>query len=226
MMLKKWLLISMVLEMLYLPLKAQTVKFGAKAGINFASIGAYNNPTTSSYQSKNYGNIKFGEVTEIGWQKFAIQTGLILDGKGGIDTYINPETSTNRRKNTRLYYLEIPVNFLYKLPTKAGTIFLGGGPYAAYGIAGQYSLSGIIFDSPIDGTNRVYFGNDENSDYKRTDYGLNLRAEIRLLHGVGFELNYEYGLRDIATPGVYDDVNIKTRNKVFGIAVSYLFNNK
>lgn len=222
----KKLLLSIFTFLVSLYLHAQTVKFGAKAGINFASIGAYNNPNISTYQSKNYTNIRLGQVTEIGWQRFAIQTGLILDGKGGIDTYINPETSTNRRKNTRLYYLEIPVNFLYKVPTKAGTLFLGSGPYAAYGIAGNYSLSGIIFDSPIDGNNSVSFGNGENNDYKRTDYGMNLRAEIRLLHGIGFELNYEYGLKNIATPSVYDDVNIKTRNKVFGIAVSYLFNNK
>lgn len=211
------------LWMLHQPLQAQTVSFGAKAGINFASISAYNNPTSSTYDSKSYGNIRFEEVTQIEWPKVALETGLSLNGKGGVNTYINPETNTNRRKNTRLYYLEVPVVLLYKLPTKAGTIFLGGGPYAAYGVAGTYTLSGIIYDSPIDGTNKVSFGNNENSDYKRTDYGLNLRAEIRLLHGIGFELNYEYGLRNIATPGVYDDANIKTRNKVFGIAVSYLF---
>jgi len=210
---------------LYQSLQAQTVKFGAKAGINFTSIGAYNNPTSSIYKSKNYTNIRIGEVTEIGWSHFAIQTGLVLDGKGGIATYINPETSTNRRKDTRLYYLEIPVNFLYKVPTKTGILFIGGGPYAAYGIGGKYALSGIIFDSPIDGSNPVKFGNDEDSDYKRSDYGLIFRTEIRLLHGIGFDLNYEYGLKNIATPSVYDDVNIKTHNKVFGVGISYLFNN-
>lgn len=222
---KKSLYTLVFLWLFYQPLKAQTVNFGLIGGINFAEISAFDNPTSSTYQSKNYGNIRFGEVTEIDWPKFAVQTSLILDGKGGINTYINPETSTNRRKNTRLYYLEIPVNFLYKTQIKAGTLFFGGGPYAAYGIGGNYSLSGIIFDSAVDGSNRVVFGNDENSDYKRTDYGLNLRAEIRLLHGIGFELNYECGLKNIATPGVYDDVNIKTRNRVFGIAVSYLFKN-
>ncbi|RYY22737.1 MAG: PorT family protein [Sphingobacteriaceae bacterium] len=223
---RKRIYITVVFLMMHQLLQAQTVRFGAKTGINFASISAYNNPTSSVYQSKIYTNIKIGEVTEIGWTKFAIQTGLVLNGKGGIDTYINPETNTNRRKNTRLYYLEIPVNFLYKLPVKVGTLLLGGGPYAAYGIAGSYSLSGIIFDSPIDGKNRVNFGNNENSDYKRTDYGLNLRTEIRLLHGIGFELNYEYGLKNIATPSVYDDVGIKTRNSVFGIAISYIFGNR
>ncbi len=221
---KRLLLIVLILAQ-YVNVRAQTIKFGAKAGINFASIEAYNNPNSSTYQSKSYTNIKIGEVTEIGWPHFAIQTGLALDGKGGINTYINPETSTNRRKNTRLYYLEIPVIFLYKKQLKVGTLCFGGGPYAAYGIAGKYSLSGIIFDSPIDGSNAVRFGNDENSDYKRSDYGLNFRAEIRLLHGIGFELNYEYGLNNTATPSVFDDVNIKTRNKVFGIGVSYLFNN-
>ncbi|MVN22297.1 porin family protein [Mucilaginibacter arboris] len=225
MMLKKCTLIFISLFLLFQTLKAQTVKIGAKAGINFASISAYNNPTSSTYQSKNYSNFRIGGTTELEWPKFTIQTGLMLDGKGGENTYINPETSTNRRKNARLYYLEVPVSFLYRKSTKIGTLFLGGGPYVAYGLWGNYTLSGIIFDSPIDGSEKVAFGNNENSDYKRTDYGLNFRAEIRLLHGIGFELNYEYGLRDIATPGLYDDVNIKTRNKVFGIAVSYLIKN-
>lgn len=206
-------------------LQAQTIQYGLKAGINFASISAYDNPTSSYYQSKNFGNVRFGGIVEYSRQKFAIQSGLILDGKGGVNTYINTESNTNRRKNARLYYLEIPVNFLYGVPIKAGTLFFGGGAYAAYGIAGNYSLSGIIFDSPIDGTEKVYFGNNENSDYKRTDFGANFRAEIRFLHGIGLELNYEYGLKNIATPSLYDDVGIKTRNKVFGIAVSFLINN-
>lgn len=225
-MLKKWFFIWGAFFFFYQPLWAQTVKFGAKAGINFASVSAYSSPSNTVYQSKNFGNIRIGEVTEIEWPKFALQTGITLDGKGGENTYINNETNTNRRKNTRLYYLEIPVNLLYQLKTKAGTVFFGGGPYVAYGIAGRYTLSGTIFDSPVDSSQKVYFGNDENSDYKRTDYGLNLQTEIRFLHGIGLELNYEYGLRNIATPGIYDDVNVKTRNKVFGVAVSYLFNNK
>ncbi|RYY06233.1 MAG: PorT family protein, partial [Sphingobacteriaceae bacterium] len=127
---RKRIYISVVFLMMHQLLQAQTVKFGAKAGVNFASVKAYNNPTSSVYQSKIYTNLKIGEITEIGWTKFALQTGLVLNGKGGIDTYINPETNTNRRKNVRLYYLEIPVNFLYKVPVKAGTLFFGGGPYA------------------------------------------------------------------------------------------------
>ncbi len=224
-MFKKWLFIIVTTFIFLQNLKAQTVKFGAKAGINFASISAYNNPTSSAYASKSYGNIRIGGMSEIDWSKVSLQTDFILNGKGGNNTYINPETNTNRRKNTRLYYLEIPVNFLYKLPTKVGTLFFGGGPYVAYGLTGNYSLSGIIFDSPVDGDQKVVFGNNENSDYKRTDFGANLKAEIRLLHGIGFELNYEYGLRNIATPGIYDDANIKTRNNLFGISVSYLFKN-
>lgn len=222
---KKFLLVFAVM-LLYQSSKAQTVKFGAKAGINFASISAYSNPSGSNYQSKDFSNVRLGVITEIGWPKFVLQTGLMLDGKGGENTYINTNDNTNRLKKIRLYYLEIPVNLLYKKQTKLGTLFVGGGPYAAYGIAGGYSLSGIIFDSVVDGSEKVAFGNDENSDFKRTDFGLNLRSEIRFLHGIGFELNYEYGFRNIATPSVYDDPNIKTRNKVFGIAVSYLFKNK
>lgn len=223
---RKYLFVLCAYFVLLQSLKAQNLKFGAKAGINFASISAYNNPTNSTYQSKIFDNIDIGGVTELVWPKFTLQSGLILDGKGGENTYINNQTNTNRQKNTRLYYLEVPLDLLYKIHTKTGTLLLGGGPYAAYGLWGIYSLSGIIFDSPIDGNQRVAFGNNENNDYKRTDYGLNLKTEIRFLHGIGFELNYEYGLRNIATPGIYDDANIKTRNKVFGIAVSYMFKNK
>ena len=225
MMLKKWLITFICIITLIGSTEAQTVKFGAKAGINFAAISAYDNPTRSTYQSKSYSNFKAGVITQIDWAKFAIQTGLFIDGKGGINTYINPESNTNRQKNVRLYYLQIPVNFMYKQEIKPGTLYFGVGPYVAYGITGKYSLSGIIFDSPVDGSEKVYFGNNENSDYKRADYGLNFRTQIRLLHGIGFELYYEHGLKNIATPGLYDDVGIKTRNKVFGIAVSYLIKN-
>lgn len=224
-MLKKGLLILNALFILHLSAWAQTVKFGAKAGINFANISAYSNPTNSVYQSKNYGNTKIGALAELEWTKITLQTGLMFDGKGGQSTYIDPASSTNRRKNTRLYYLEVPVNLLYQQRTKIGTLLFGGGPYVAYGVGGNYSLSGIIYDSQVSGNEQIQFGNNENSDYKRTDYGLNLRTEIRLLHGIGFELNYEFGLRNIASPGIYDSPDVKTRNKVFGVAVSYLFKN-
>ena|SRR5579875_2426700 len=224
-MLKKSLIVLLGISALYRQSNAQTVKIGAKAGINFPSISAYNNPTNSTYQSKAYSNVTLGGITEIDWNRFSIQSGLMLDGKGGENIYINSESNTNRRKNIRLYYLQVPVNFLYRIPTKSSTLYFGGGPYAAYGIAGKYTLAGTIFDSPVDGSEKVIFGNNEDSDFKRADYGLNFRAEIRLLHGIGFELNYEYGLRNVGTPGLYDDIGIKTRNKVFGIAVSYLIKN-
>jgi hypothetical protein len=225
-MLQKQRLLFIIILLSGKSLIAQQANFGVTGGINFPTINAYDNPTNSIDRSKTYSNIKIGAIVAFFWPKFAIQTGLLLDGKGGIDIYINNGTNTNRQKNSRIYYLEVPVNFLYRLPTKAGDIFLGGGPYAAYGLWGNYTLSGIIFDSEVDGNTKVQFGNNENSDYKRFDYGANLKAEIRLLHGIGFELDYAYGLRNIATPGIYDDANLKTRNKVFGIAVSYLFKHK
>ncbi|MEX8546173.1 MAG: porin family protein [Mucilaginibacter sp.] len=207
-------------------LSAQSVKFGATAGINFPTISAYNNPTHSIDRSKTYSNIKLGIIAEKQWTKVVLQSGLLLDGKGGKDIYINEETSTNRQKATRLYYLQVPLNLLYRTQTKIGDLYFGGGVYAAYGLWGNYSLSGIIFDSDVDGSTKAQFGNDENSDYKRTDYGINFKTEIRFLHGIGLELDYEYGLKDIATPGIYDDANLKTRNKVFGVGISYLFKHK
>ncbi len=225
-MLKKHSIVFAVLLVLFQVSKAQTVNFGVKAGINFASISAYNNPTSSINRSKNFSNFLIGGVTKIEWTNLSLHTGLLLDGKGGKDIYINAETNTNRQKNARLYYLEVPVILMYRAKTKIGNFFFGGGPYAAYGLWGSYTLSGIIFDSQVDGSSKVQFGNNENSDYKRADYGVDFRTEIRFLHGIGFELNYEYGLRNIATPGIYDNANIKTRNKVFGIAVSYMFKNK
>lgn len=225
-MLKKYWFVFGTLTLLSQLIHAQSFKFGATAGINFPTISAYNNPTNSIDQSKSYSNIKIGIVTEKEWSKVVLQSGLILDGKGGKDIYINSETSTNRQKNTRLFYLQVPVDVLYKVQTKIGDVYFGGGIYATYGLWGNYSLSGIIFDSDVDGSSKVQFGNNENSDYKRTDYGINFKAEIRFLHGIGFELSYEYGLRNIASPGIYDDANLKTRNKVIGFGITYLFKHK
>ena len=225
-MLKKYGFVMCMFAMFGKQLHAQSVKFGATAGINFPTISAYDNPTHSIDRSKTYSNIKFGVIAEKQWAKLVLQSGLLLDGKGGKDIYINEETSTNRQKDTRLYYLQVPLSLLYRTQTKIGDLYFGGGVYGAYGLWGNYSLSGIIFDSDVDGSTKAQFGNDENSDYKRTDYGINFKTEIRFLHGIGFELNYEYGLRNIATPGIYDDANLKTRNKVFGVGISYLFKHK
>lgn len=205
-------------------IQAQSLKYSATVGINFPTISAYNNPTNSIDRSKAYSNFKIGVTVEKEFTKIIVQTGLLLDGKGGKDIYINDQTNTNRQKDTRLYYLQVPLYLMYKKQTKIGDLHFGAGVYAAYGLWGNYSLSGIIFDSDVDGSSKVTFGNNENSDYKRTDYGVNLKAEIHFLHGIGLKLIYEYGLKNIASPGIYDDANLKTRNKVLGFGVSYLIN--
>ena len=225
-MLKKYWFVGSIFALFVGQLQAQSLKYSATLGINFPTISAYNNPTNSIDKSRAYSNFKVGVTVEKEWSKLIVQSGLLIDGKGGKDIYINPETSTNREKDTRLYYLQVPVYLLYKKQTPLGDLHFGVGVYAAYGLWGNYSLSGIIFDSNVDGSSKVQFGNNENSDYKRTDYGVNFKAEIHFLHGIGFKLIYEYGLKNIASPGIYDDADLKTRNKIFGLGVSYSFKHK
>ncbi len=150
---------------------------------------------------------------------FSFQAGLMLTGKGS-KTEINT-TSVNYKLTSNPLYLELPVNFVFKVPFGNGNrLFLGAGPYVAMGIGGKTkgeyeSLGGRTeYEKDIEFNNDDPFttGQEDASVNKlrRFDYGANALA--------GFEtgkfligLNYGYGLAKIASTQANDDDQNKHR---------------
>jgi hypothetical protein len=216
---KKIFLMLFVLA-LSLPVFAQSVKFGVKAGLNesTADVGK-----TSSNIS-NLSGLNAGAFAEFEFGKIFLQPGLYFTQKGyNSNTHItidDPNGGTgsfDASGRLRLNYLQLPVNVLYNIAVKPGKIFFGAGPY--YG----YALSGNVRSTTINGSpnqvseGNITFGGDGN--YKRSDFGVNALAGIKLKNGLLFSVNYEYGLTNI-----YKSQFVTTdKNRVLGFSAGYQF---
>ncbi|WP_343322370.1 outer membrane beta-barrel protein [Sphingobacterium multivorum] len=83
---------------------------------------------------------------------------------------------------SQLMYIEVPVNFVYSIPTgNSGSVFLGAGPYAGVGIHAKATRS-----------NESDSGSFNDAGLKTFDAGLNFLAGFKLTNG--FLINGGYGL--------------------------------
>ncbi|SHN37400.1 porin family protein [Mucilaginibacter sp. OK098] len=222
---KKIFLMLFVLA-LSLPIFAQSVKFGAKAGLNesTADVGK------TSSDISNLSGLNAGAFAEFEFGKISLQPGLYFTQKGfNSKTSIivptpqgGPSGSFNASGRVRLNYLQLPVNILYNIAIKPGKIFFGGGPYYGYALSGNvkgntisiYPGQGNFTDSQ---NNNIVFGGDNG--YKRSDFGVNALAGIQLKNGLLFSINYEYGLTNI-----YKSANANTiKNRVLGFSTGFQF---
>ncbi|MNV77857.1 hypothetical protein D3C71_1713150 [compost metagenome] len=137
---------------------------------------------------------------------FSIQPGLSLQGKGGKGlTLIDFEELGNNVK-LDLMYLELPVNFVYSIPTgNSGNVFLGAGPYAGLGLSAKAKAENVKID--------VGFGDNK---LKRFDAGINFLAGYRLSNGFLINGGYGLGLVDMA-----GGEGGSLENRVFSIGIGY-----
>lgn len=182
------------------------VKFGVKAGVNIASMTFKEGGISISPESLT--SFHFGGLVDYSIsEKLSLQPALMLSGKGFKLETAPIEASSN------LMYLEIPVNVVYKL----GGVYIGAGPYAAFGLSGKYKYEDAS-DSDNNDEADIKFGSNDDSDFKRTDFGINLLAGYQLKNGVNFGVGYGLGLSNISPE---DDVTAK--NKVFSVSVGFSF---
>jgi len=189
-----------------------------KGGLNLANITTTANGRVdeakmlTSFHAGIMNDMPLGDA-------FSFQAGLMLTGKGS-KTEINT-SSVNYKLTSNPLYLEVPVNFVFKIPFGSGSrLFLGAGPYVAMGIAGKtkgeyQTLGGITeYEKDIEFNNDDPFtaGQEDASVNKlrRFDYGANALAGFetgKFLIGV----NYGYGLAKIASTQANDDDQNKHR---------------
>lgn len=204
------------------------VKFGLKAGVNLPKITDRDGVDSDAKFNTSFyigGTVDF----PVG-DSFSIQPGLTFSGKGvkntihstGINVY-----SIGVKAATRLWYLEVPVNALFRIPAGDGNLFLGGGPYFGYAIGGKNKVNGRIggvgpADKPIDemldisSSEDIKFGKD--GDFKRGDFGINFLAGYQLNSGFNIHAGYGLGLGSIA-----QDSNQTGKNRVLSLGLGFSF---
>ncbi|HEY8919714.1 MAG TPA: porin family protein [Chitinophaga sp.] len=137
---------------------------------------------------------------------------------------------------TRMVYLEIPVNIIYKHSLGPGKLIAGAGPYIAYGLGGKSktAITNRYGETSVseptikfkNETRPTYESMGKYTYYKPLDGGLNFIAGYELNNGLCFNINYSLGLMNIEpSDGVLPDgthISHGTKkNSYFGLSVGY-----
>jgi Outer membrane protein beta-barrel domain len=107
---------------------------------------------------------------------------------------------------TKINYIEMPLNLVFKAALGNGYIMLGFGPYVAYGISGKRvsEVGDLTFERGV--------------DYDAFDAGGNIFAGFETAGGIFLQLDTQFGMINI-NPN--DDA--VTKNTGFGLSLGYRF---
>jgi len=107
---------------------------------------------------------------------------------------------------TKINYIEMPLNLVYKGALGNGFVMIGFGPYLAYGISGKQIFEG----------NSLTF--ERGTGYKAFDAGGNIFAGYEMASGIFLQLDTQFGMLNINP-----DDNTPTKNTGFGLSLGYRF---
>jgi hypothetical protein len=196
-------------------------RFGAKAGLNLASMLLKDNDHDFSKDFKLKMGFNAGGIVEYSFtEKFVLESGLSFSMKG----YKFDKDSLKYTFN--LNYIEMPINAAYKISLGKFKIAIKAGPYFGYALSGKVKSDDKIFMSPdgdFKNELKINIGNDKDKDdIKPLEIGFNLGAGFEF-NGMLFGAQYGLCLSNIS-PDTGNGSKIK--NKVIGIYVGYLFGGK
>ena len=188
---------------------AQEVSFGAKAGVNFATIGGDDTDGVDGRTSFHIGGVAEIKISE----KFSVQPELLYSGQGAKDTY---EDEFEKEEATlRLDYLNVPVMAKFYV---ADGFSLEAGPQVGFLLKSEAEYEYVDKEFPE-------FNESETVDSKdftsAIDFGINFGVGYKLDNGLNFGARYNLGLSNINDFEGSD--NIKNQNNVIQISIGYFF---
>ncbi len=136
--------------------------------------------------------------------EFYFQPGLMFTIKGAKNTYTI--FGAEFTDETKINYIEMPLNLVYKGALGNGFVMLGFGPYLAYGISGKQIFEG----------NSLTF--ERGTDYDAFDAGGNIFAGYEMASGIFLQLDSQFGMLNINS-----EDKPTTKNTGFGLSIGYRF---
>ncbi len=206
------------------------LKYGLKAGVNFANVTV--NGSDYSLSPSSVTSFHLTGFVDIGLnENFSFQPGISFQGKGFKSK--EEEDGFYVKEKADYSYVEIPLNAVYSLPAGSqGSVFFGAGPYVSFGLFGKYKI-----DDNLSSEDRkiveeflgqelkdrdVKFGNKVGDDLSPIDFGLNFMLGYRLNSGLLLNAGYGLGLANVM-PKDQREGDSKLKNKLFSISVGYSF---
>jgi len=190
--------------------RAQKIDFKVKIGAGLATQ-KINDPTVLSISSITTFNAAILADYNLPHQ-FAIESGVSYLGKG---SRIEQDDITT---TPHINYLEIPLVLVKRFKFQSlGYINIGAGGYHAIGFRGHYS-----YETP-GSTTSGYLKFGDGYDVKKNDDGLRFLAGLELKNNVLFTLNYDLGLKNVATDPERDTGTESIYNRLFYLTLGYSF---
>ena len=195
---KKLLIFTAIALFGFTNVNAQDVNFGAKAGVNFASITGDDIGELDSKTSFHVGVVAEIVISE----KFSFQPELLYSAQGATLSGFDVDVDLN------LDYLNLPL--MAKFYVGEG-FSLEAGPQVGYLLSAKVKASGV--------------GESEEEDIKDVvkgiDFGVNFGIGYKLDIGLNFGARYNLGLsNDNDDPESPDD---SYKNSVIQVSVGYFF---
>lgn len=163
------------------------------------------------------------------WKKFYLQPQLLLNSKGMQSDASHSENPPQELSTgTRLLYLELQANMIFKEQLGKGKFIIGAGPYLGRGIRARNTVKGY---TEIDGErsyfntkNVIKFRNIEPVNggpqyLKPYDAGINFQMGYECRNGLFFNAVYSLGLTNVE----YNLAGYRPKNTYFGLSVGYFF---
>ena len=225
----KFITLSAILLFSTIALQAQ-IGFGLLGGINFQNINGKDNNGNKLENGLLTGfNAGVNVIIPVA-PDFYFQPGLLFSVKGAKNNFFSPPTkaSGDLVTTTRLSYVEMPLNLLYRPQLGEGYILLGFGPYIAFGIGGKENseFGSISYKRDVKYKNTVTNVIDliNNAYYKPFDAGANIFFGYELSMGVFLQLNAQLGLLKINPEYSWaTDSKASYKNTGFGLSIGYRF---
>lgn len=154
-----------------------------KGGVNLANVSVTDKGGIDD--AKMLTSFQVGIIADVEIADFlALQPGVVFTGKGSKTQFGDANSATYWRATSNPYYVEVPVNLVFKTPTGDSKFFAGAGPYIAMGIAGKNKTEGKYLGVAYKSESNIEWSNDDPTTLndeegagfgimKRFDYGLN-----------------------------------------------------
>jgi len=226
---RKFLIFQIVFSLLFVvTCFSQKSSLFLKAGLNLANVSISDNGSVDD--TKMLTGFQAGLMGDLPLTSFlSVQPGLFFTGKGTKSQAGDETDASYYKAKTNPYYIELPVNLVFKLPVENAKFFVGAGPYAAMGVAGKNKAEGRIFGVAFSSEKNIEWSNDDPTTsgeegagfgiMRRFDYGLNGTIGIEGDHAL-FSVNYGFGLAKLqsGSDNYTDDAN---KHRVLSFTIGF-----
>lgn len=197
---KKSLIIIAIVLFGFTNVNAQDVNFGAKAGVNFASITGDETDDLDMRTSLHVGVVAEIVISD----KFSFQPELLYSAQGA------KYKETGDEETYKLDYLNLPL---------MAKFYVGEGFSLEAGPQIGFLLSAEV-DWEEDGDSGSV---DIKDEVKGIDFGINFGVGYKTESGLNFGARYNLGLADLNDSEMLEGGSFKWHNGVIQVSVGYFF---